>query len=181
MGFQATCFSGPASLPVFLSSIKINPRSAKARSSFFMAQMIIWREKIRINSGKKISRKWSMLIGDTGQSRNIAGRYSKVFKDACREIGSGDRKFHNLRDTFAIRLWAVTGDIHYVSKVIGHTSVTMTEKYANFNVRRLISDFPSLSKYIEKRLNIPKIGIVDTFSVDTKLLTGLSLDREYTT
>jgi integrase len=82
------------------------------------------------------------------KQRSITGRYSKVFKDACREIGSGDRKFHNLRDTFAIRLWAITGDIHYVSKVIGHTSVTMTEKYANFNVRRLICDFPSLSKYI---------------------------------
>ncbi len=111
--------------------------------------------------------------------RSIAIRYSKVFKDACREIGSGDRKFHNLRDTFAIRLWAITGDIHYVSKVIGHTSVTMTEKYANFNVRRLISDFPSLSGYIEKRLNIPKIDITDTFSMDTKLLSGLSLDIEH--
>ncbi len=115
---------------------------------------------------------------DNYKPRSIAGRYSKVFKDACREIGSGDRKFHNLRDTFAIRLWAITGDIHYVSKVIGHTSVTMTEKYANFNIRRLISDFPSLSEYIEKRLNIPKIGIMDTFSVDTKLLNGLSLEIE---
>ena len=63
-------------------------------------------------------------------------------------------KFHNLRDTFAVRRWIETGDIYAVSKEIGHSSVIMTQKYANFNLRKLAVDFPSLNeKYIQPRLN----------------------------
>ena len=60
---------------------------------------------------------------------------------------------HNLRDTYATRRWAETGDIHLVSKEIGHTSVTMTQKYANFKLGRLAGDFESLKEVIEKRLS----------------------------
>ncbi len=114
------------------------------------------------------------------KSKSIIERYSKEFKKACRQVNCGDKKFHNLRDTFAVRLWALTGDIHYVSKVIGHSSVTMTEKYAGFNLRRLITDFPTIENHIKNRLNIPKISVVDTFSVDTKLLQKVPLDEVYT-
>lgn len=112
--------------------------------------------------------------------KSIIERYSKEFKNACRQVGCGDRKFHNLRDTFAVRLWALTGDIYYVSKVIGHTSVKMTEKYAGFNIRRLMTDFPTIENHIKKRLNIPKISIVDTLSVDTNLLKEVPTDEVYT-
>ena len=63
-----------------------------------------------------------------------------------------------LRDKYAVRRWAVTGDIHLVSKEIGHASVKQTEKYANFNIRRIMDDFPSLRKIIEERLNRAKIS-----------------------
>jgi hypothetical protein len=39
-----------------------------------------------------------------------------------------------------------------VSQEIGHTSVMMTEKYANFNLRKLKDDFPSLIERIAFRL-----------------------------
>ena len=61
-------------------------------------------------------------------------------------------KFHNLRDTYATRRWAITGDILAVSKEIGHTSVKMTEKYTKFNLRRLMNDFPSIAPMIQMRL-----------------------------
>ena len=67
-------------------------------------------------------------------------------------MGLEEHHLHNLRDTYAVRRWAVTGDILLVAKEIGHTSVTMTEKYTKFNLRRLIDDFPTLTKYIEQRL-----------------------------
>ena len=54
---------------------------------------------------------------------------------------------------FTIRRWIETGDIHLVSKEIGHSSVTMTQKYADFNLRRLMADFPSLNNIIESRLS----------------------------
>jgi len=80
-------------------------------------------------------------------------KYSKKFK-ACAELeGFGHHKFHNLRDTYAVRRWAITGDIHLVSKELGHASVTMTEKYTKFKLRRLMDDFPSISPQIQMRLD----------------------------
>jgi integrase len=79
-------------------------------------------------------------------------KYSKQFK-VCAELECfGHHKFHNLRDTYATRRWAVTGDIHLVSKELGHASVQMTEKYSKFKLRRLMDDFPSIAPQIKIRL-----------------------------
>ena len=67
--------------------------------------------------------------------------------------GFGHHKFHNLRDTYATRRWAITGDIKGVSNELGHTSVSMTEKYTKVKLRRLMDDFPSLKPQIQARLN----------------------------
>ena len=75
-----------------------------------------------------------------------------MFKKCAIAEGFGIHKFHNLRDTYATRRWAVTGDILAVSKEIGHTSVKMTEKYTKFKLRRLMQDFPSIAPKIELRL-----------------------------
>mgnify|MGYP003146023741 CR=1 FL=1 len=82
----------------------------------------------------------------------IIDTYSKEFKKTVKGLGFGEHKFHNLRDTYAVRRWIETGDIHLVSKEIGHSSVTMTEKYADFNLRRLGVDFPSLNDIIQARI-----------------------------
>ena len=42
-----------------------------------------------------------------------------------------------------------------VSQEIGHSSVVMTEKYANFNLRKLKDDFPSIADKIDVRLTPP--------------------------
>ena len=84
--------------------------------------------------------------------KGIIDSYSKEFKKAVKELGFGEHKFHNLRDTYAVRRWIETGDIHLVSKEIGHSSVTMTQKYAVFNLRRLSVDFPSLDEIIQARI-----------------------------
>jgi len=98
--------------------------------------------------------------------RSIQDFYSKKFKKACREVGI-DRHLHNLRDTYAIRMWAVTGDIYLVSKLIGHTYVSTTQKYANFDLRRLMDDFPSIKKQIKNRIKTPRIAFGDTRMWDT--------------
>ena len=84
--------------------------------------------------------------------KGIIDSYSKEFKKAVKGLEFGEHKFHNLRDTYAVRRWVETGDIHLVSKEIGHTSVTMTQKYADFNLRRLSVDFPSLDGIIQARI-----------------------------
>ena len=35
---------------------------------------------------------------------------------------------------YAVRRWAITGDIKMVSDEIGHSSLVMTEKYADFEI-----------------------------------------------
>ena len=85
--------------------------------------------------------------------KGIIDSYSKEFKKGAKALGFGEHKFHNLRDTYAVRRWIETGDIHLVSKEIGHSSVTMTQKYADFNIRRLGLDFPSLNNIIESRMS----------------------------
>jgi integrase len=93
-----------------------------------------------------------------GKRRFAIKNYSRVFKKACRTVGISDKyHFHNLRDTYAVRRWAVTGDIHLVSKEIGHKSVMTTERYADFDLESLLLDFKSLEKWIAPRLKKPTI------------------------
>lgn len=110
------------------------------------------------------------------QQKSIIDRYSKEFKKACREVGL-DHNLHNLRDTYAVKLWLKTRDIYLVSKLIGHASVTMTEKYAKFNPRRLILDFPTLTTDFENSPNSTKIAKVDTVSVDTTIRNDQSVEN----
>jgi len=94
---------------------------------------------------------------------NYVDKVSKIFKKACRSININNH-FHDLRHTFAVRRYLQTRDIYQVKKELGHTSVTTTEKYAKFSLRRLAHDFPSLSKSIR---NTDKNAITDTVYTDT--------------
>lgn len=98
--------------------------------------------------------------------KNLPLSLSKKFLWACREVDI-DHHFHDLRHTFAVIRYLLTGNIYAVKKDLGHASVTTTEIYADFKTSRLLSDFPSLRKLIEKQQNIAKIPIMDTDSMDT--------------
>tara|TARA_E500000081_G_scaffold145370_1_gene167186 strand:- start:216 stop:1349 length:1134 start_codon:yes stop_codon:yes gene_type:complete len=91
-----------------------------------------------------------------GTLNSWKGHLSKVFLRAVREIDGDKTKFHFhcLRHTFAVRRYLQTRDIYLVKQEMGHSSVTTTEVYAKFSLRRLEMDFPSLvnnSKSLEKR------------------------------
>ena len=109
------------------------------------------------------------------QSSNFALKISKMFHWACQEAQVKSHRFHDLRHTFAVRMYLLTNDIYRVKQLMGHSSVTTTEKYAKFNRRRLASDFPSLKSYIEiveQRVKMPKIGFRDTEIRDTKVFSS---------
>jgi site-specific recombinase XerD len=74
------------------------------------------------------------------------GNLSKTFLKAMREVDGQNTKYHLhcLRHTFAVRRYLQTRDIYLVKNELGHESVTTTEKYAKFSLRRLENDFPSL-------------------------------------
>jgi site-specific recombinase XerD len=64
--------------------------------------------------------------GPVGQ-RNLL----RDFKAACHELGiTGVRaSFHTLRHTFAVSYLRAGGNLFYLSKILGHSSVTTTQKY----------------------------------------------------
>ena len=80
-----------------------------------------------------------------GQDRHLIKYYSRKFREACRAAGITGKKFHSLRHTFAVRHYLQTRDIYAVAKQLGHASVTTTEIYAKFNLKRLEQDFPDLA------------------------------------
>jgi len=85
-----------------------------------------WKEKVKV---KKI--------------KYFSDKYSKEFKRICRLVGL-ENKFHDLRHTFAVRRYLMTRDIYQVMKEMGHSKITTTQLYAEFEINRLQHDFPTI-------------------------------------
>ena len=83
---------------------------------------------------------------------------SKMFKKALRSIGVDEKKhFHSLRHTFAVRRLIQGESIFQLRLMMGHSSVTTTEGYANMNMKRVKQDFPTLvSAYVNDGKNIKR-------------------------
>ena len=135
---------------------------AKLEKEVFLSNdlKIIWTEMIEFKD------KW---VKKGYRFKNLPLSISKKFLWACREVNI-DHHFHDLRHTFAVIRYLLTGNIYAVKKDLGHSSVTTTEIYADFKTSRLLADFPSLRKLIEKQQNIAKIPIMETDSMDTSAL-----------
>ena len=85
--------------------------------------------------------------------------YSKKFKQGLLKIGVINKHFHCLRHSFgARRIIETNGNIHLVRDEMGHSSVTVTERYTRLNRKRVVEDFPSLADKIYNQIN----GIKDT-------------------
>ena len=87
----------------------------------------VWRSKVKVN-----------------RTKYFAQRYSKEFKrllNLCELEG----KFHDLRHTFAVRRYLITRDIYQVMKELGHTKVTTTQIYTEFeDTIDIALEFPSI-------------------------------------
>ena len=81
-------------------------------------------------------------------------RFSKAFHNATNEINCESNTLHCLRHTYAVTQWITSNDIYEVKNLLGHTSVTTTERYAQFNLDRLAQDFPSA---YQVRLKVEKV------------------------
>jgi len=53
------------------------------------------------------------------------------FKVLCERLGiAGVRtSFHTLRHTFAVNYLKAGGNLYYLQRILGHSSITTTEKY----------------------------------------------------
>jgi integrase len=93
--------------------------------------------------------------------------YYYKLKEACKKVGLGHKTLHDLRDTYVVRLWAITGDIHLVSTKVGHCDIKQTVDYARFTANELLEHFPSLEKYLKPRLIDANSLMEDTLLEDT--------------
>jgi len=81
-------------------------------------------------------------------------RSSKVFADTVEELGFNqgitDRKqkvtFHTLRHSFATHLYESTHDLYLTQRSLGHTTGTMTARYAKMSENRLREGAQALEK-----------------------------------
>jgi integrase len=79
---------------------------------------------------------------------------SKVFADTVKELGFNqgivDRKqkvtFHTLRHSFATHLYESTHDLYLTQRSLGHTTGTMTARYAKMSESRLREGAQALEK-----------------------------------
>ena len=96
--------------------------------------------------------------------------FSRVFARALKkERIKGD--LHDLRKTFASRLWYLTGQEFALCHVLGHTDTSMTKKYTILDKVELSRAFPDITKlknsnFIEddKVLKGSKKGDVELYS-----------------
>ena len=132
-----------------------------------------------IELAEELIQVWRLMMAryeewiDQGRDpKNFTGKLSKMFLWACNQAQVENHKFHDLRHTFAVRMYLSTKDIYRVKELMGHSSVTTTEKYARFKMRRLASDFPSLKNYLDDIVaqdKMPDIAIRDTHFRDTQM------------
>jgi integrase len=60
-----------------------------------------------------------------------SGGIMATIKKAMVDAGIEDFRFHDLRHTFATRLLRLTGNLKLVSKLLGHSQVETTTRYAH--------------------------------------------------
>ena len=114
---------------------------------------------------------YRLALFTSKNKRDFIKRYSRLLKDACRNVGIENRHFHNLRHTYAVRRYLQTQDIYLVAKELGHSSVTTTEIYAKFNLRHLKQDFPLLTFAYKDEGKPSVFGFRDTDSRDTLIIS----------
>jgi len=57
-------------------------------------------------------------------------RVEGSFEDLLERAGIRDFRFHDLRHTFATRFMMNGGDLYELAKILGHSNIKMTERYA---------------------------------------------------
>ena len=117
-------------------------------------------------------------------TRRLKGHSLKTFKDSFTRTFRNALKhlyknnlidnydnlsFHSLRHFYAVKTWIETNDIYEVKKLLGHSSIKTTERYAEFPIEQLKYDFPTA---YELRLRIQEIrnNSISTQLISTQIL-----------
>ena len=128
--------------------LKINCETAKSKTTRYVNLTPLMRAtlvEMRVRCDNQIA-KYGY------KQRSIEMRYTKEFKKACRAIGVEDLHLHNLRNSYIVIRWAVTGDIKAVSEEVGHANIKQTMEYSQIPPLVIADKFPTYKKLITERL-----------------------------
>ena len=106
---------------------------------------------------------------NTGTSKEVLKCGTVEFKKACRAVGIEDLHLHNLRNSYIVIRWAVTGDIMAVSEEVGHANINQSMEYAKIPPMVIAEEFPIYKKIIVERLKHKESS--NTFN---KMLEGVN-------
>jgi integrase len=100
---------------------------------------------------------------------------SRILGADAKKAGVKVIRFHDIRHTFATQFVANGGSIHAIAHVLGHTSTTMTDRYAHFGLEHAaqIANIVSFSP--------PATGNIISFNghnLDTKGVGGMALHQK---
>jgi integrase len=84
-------------------------------------------------------------------------RVEGSFEDLLERAGIEDFRFHDLRHTFASWYMMNGGDLYELAKILGHSNIKMTERYAKL-ARRHIARTSSTAREMWKLMEQPKCG-----------------------
>jgi len=157
--------SEPFSGEVLDNHLKIKCETAKSKTTRYVKLTPVMRDTVlemRVRCDNQIA-KYGY------KQRSIEMRYSKEFKKACRAVGVEDLHLHNLRNSYIVIRWAVTGDIMAVSEEVGHANINQSMEYAKIPPIVIAEEFPIYKKIIVERLKHKESS--NTFN---KMLEGVN-------
>lgn len=71
------------------------------------------------------------LVFPSESRYSLIGQVKRSFKRACQDSGIDNLRFHDLRHTVGTRLGEEGVPIQTISKLLGHTTIRMTERYVH--------------------------------------------------
>ena len=157
--------SEPFSGEVLDNHLKIKCETAKSKTTRYVKLTPVMRATVL-----EMRARCNNQIAKYGyKQRSIEMRYGKEFKKACRAVGVEDLHLHNLRNSYIVIRWAVTGDIMAVSEEIGHANINQSMEYAKIPPMVIAEEFPIYKKIIVERLKHKESS--NTFN---KMLEGVN-------
>ena len=157
--------SEPFSGEVLDNHLKIKCETAKSKTTRYVKLTPVMRATVL-----EMRARCDNQIAKYGyKQRSIEMRYGKEFKKACRAVGIEDLHLHNLRNSYIVIRWAVTGDIMAVSEEVGHDNINQSMEYAKIPPMVIAEEFPIYKKIIVERLKHKESS--NTFN---KMLEGVN-------
>ena len=80
-----------------------------------------------------IKQPYGWVFDQPDDDLNVAKRAADGLARMCKRVGIKRIGWHVLRHTFATQLAMRKVPLYYIQKLLGHSSITMTERYSHFS------------------------------------------------